>query len=188
MAKVEIKAPTIVVIEYHQEKSDKDYGSCLWARFVLDTKNYELHITSDCGKYGYSGWTPTPDTESFLKLLLRMDSEYLLSKISDMYVVDTEKTYKAISELINDVVETFSSLYDKIDMERIHTACSYAEASDVVYDIQEAIRYTPLYDILSQYNLHEFICKDYPASAKKIVEIFHEYIQPKIKEMLEEEQ
>lgn len=65
---VTIEKPEIITLLYHQEKADEDYGSCLWARFYLDTKNYTMSIESDCGKYSY-GWYPTPDSESFLHLL-----------------------------------------------------------------------------------------------------------------------
>ena len=95
MAKVEIVKPSIINLEFHQEKQDKDYGSCMWARFVIDTKNYELHICSDCGNYDYS-WIPTPEHESFLQLLSRMDRDYLLNKLGDITVIDVEDTYNNI--------------------------------------------------------------------------------------------
>lgn len=187
MAKVEIKAPAMVVIEYHQEKLDKDYGSCLWASFVFDTENYELHITSDCGEYGY-GWTPTPETESFLKLLSRMDSEYLLSKISDMYVVDTEETYKAIKEYIDQIIEDNDKTVDDfgIDMDSIYTACTYDNETDIVSGVNSELVLTPFYVEIDDFELYKCIVKDYPVPAKKIAEIFQEYIQPKIREMLRE--
>ena len=42
--------PNIVALEYRQEQSDKDYGSCLWARFYFNLDRYELTIVSDCGE------------------------------------------------------------------------------------------------------------------------------------------
>ena len=64
MAKVVVEKPQIISLLYKQEDTDKDYGSCLWARFYLDLKNYTMSIESDCGNYTY-GWTPTPESESF---------------------------------------------------------------------------------------------------------------------------
>ena len=92
MAKVDIISPRILTIEFRQEKTDADYGSCLWARFLFDLDNYDLHITSDCGEYAH-GWIPTPERESFLKLMSRVNGDYLLGKISDDTVVDGDATF-----------------------------------------------------------------------------------------------
>ena len=32
--------PNILTLEYRQEKTDKDYGSCLWARFMFNLDRY----------------------------------------------------------------------------------------------------------------------------------------------------
>lgn len=45
MANVKVVNPDITVLEYNQEKTDKDYGSCLWAKFYFDTTNCKLLIT-----------------------------------------------------------------------------------------------------------------------------------------------
>jgi len=78
---VTVEKPKIVMLMYRQERSDEDYGSCLWARFNFDLKHYSMSIESDCGNYSY-GWTPTPDAESFLQLCARFNWEYFLDKIS----------------------------------------------------------------------------------------------------------
>ena len=87
MAIVKIEMPEITTVSFRQEKSDKDYGSCLWARFNFDTKHYHLSIESDCGTYG-NGWVPTPDHETFLQLCSRFDEGYLLDKLDNRSVVD----------------------------------------------------------------------------------------------------
>lgn len=38
MAKVTEINPKIITLEFRQERGDPDYGSCLWARFYLETK------------------------------------------------------------------------------------------------------------------------------------------------------
>lgn len=111
MATVEMLNPAIIALGFQREKGDSDYGTCMWAIFFIDTENYDLQVMSDCGEYAY-GWYPTPEVESFLKLLSRINESYLLDKIC--YCVN----------------------------------------------------------------------KDYPVNAKKIVEVFMNYIQPKIKELL----
>lgn len=55
--------PNILCLEYRQDREDKDYGTCLWARFMFNLDRYEMTITSDCGNYGYK-WCETPDSES----------------------------------------------------------------------------------------------------------------------------
>lgn len=102
MAIVEIKEPAIKVIEFRQERSDEDYGSCMWARFYFDIENYNLNIESDCGTYGY-GWVPTPQTESFLKLCSRFNSGYLLDKLSERNVIDVEKTFENFKNMLTDL-------------------------------------------------------------------------------------
>ena len=77
---VNIVKPNMLCLEYRQEKEDKDYGSCLWARFTFNLDRYELTITSDCGNYGYK-WVETPKSESFLELMARCDEGYILDKI-----------------------------------------------------------------------------------------------------------
>ena len=49
MPTVAIENPEIMTVSFRQTRNDKDYGSCLWAGFNFDTKNYHLSIESDCG-------------------------------------------------------------------------------------------------------------------------------------------
>lgn len=185
MAKVEVKTPTMIIIDFRQNRSDEDYGSCLWARFVLDTENYEMHISSDCGEYCYRAWDPISQTESFLKLVSRMDSDYLLSKISDVSDINIEKTYSAITELLRQESEHIDADINALDMDSLYTACTYDSETDIVLAIRSELKHSPLFnESIDDFSLYECIAKDYPLSAKKIVRIFRAYIQPKIKEML----
>lgn len=93
MANVKVINPDITVLEYNQEKTDKDYGSCLWAKFYFDTTNCKLLITSDCGNYAY-GWCS--DTKPFLSFLASISKGYLLSKIAKQSEVDCDATYLAV--------------------------------------------------------------------------------------------
>lgn len=92
---VNIVKPNMLCLEYRQEKEDKDYGSCLWARFTFNLDRYELTITSDCGNYGYK-WVETPKSESFLELMVRCDEVYILDKIygsPDVFDYEETKNY-----------------------------------------------------------------------------------------------
>ena len=166
MAKVELKQPTIIKIEYHQEREDDDYGTCLWANFLMDMERYDLHITSDCGNYSY-GWVPTPNTESFLKLLSRIDSEYLLNKISTMCMVNTEETFNNVLELLEDYNYSNKPLEKLgININSIHDACTYSNFCDVINAIRIEIEYTYIYDNISDEDLYDAISLDYPTQAK----------------------
>ena len=39
MATLSIVKPDMLILEFQQDKSDKDYGSCLWTRFYIDKKD-----------------------------------------------------------------------------------------------------------------------------------------------------
>lgn len=182
MAKAEIKKTPIVIFEFHQEKEDKDYGSCLWARFLFDLENYDMHITSDCGNYGY-GWIPTPEHESFLKLMSGINSDYLLDKIASRETIDNDKTYGNIKFLLEQCAD--ENLEDiNIDLEELESACNQNTDRDIVDSVCHIIKFTSLDEHIEEYELYESIEKDYSASQKKIAEVFENYIQPKITELL----
>lgn len=182
MAKVEIKNPEIITFEFYQEKGDKDYGTCLWARFHFDTVNYNLNIQSDCGTYGYE-WIPTPNKQPFLKLMEKIDKYYLLGKISEMTVTDGDATWENVKEYIKDVLDGEEPDFDLGDVEN---ACYYSPFNETYEAIIDSLENTnATNDNSDGYALFECIETDYPASAKKIVEVFENFIQPKIKELLE---
>ena len=182
---ITIEKPEVITLLYKQEKGDEDYGSCLWARFYLDTKNYTLSIESDCGNYLY-GWTPTPDSESFLHLLARMDSDYLLYKISNESVIDSDATAAGMLELIKEVADTECVELDEWDLQQIEDACyHHGDERDLVDAVLDAVIPTEVRKALDRdtYSLYSSVRKDYPAGAKKIAEIFKNCIRPVIKQI-----
>lgn len=100
MAKTRFKQPNIITIEYRQEQGDPDYGSCLWANFNFDLERYDLTIMSDCGNYAYS-WVATPNSESFMHLMSRVDQGYLLDKIAARCQVNYDETLANVKALIS---------------------------------------------------------------------------------------
>ena len=105
MAKVSTRTPPLISLYFCQERGDPDYGSCLWAVFNFDLERYELSITSDCGNYAY-GWVPTHKSESFMHLMARLDSGYLLDKLASPCVINEEATFEAVKELILRITRT----------------------------------------------------------------------------------
>lgn len=177
-----IEKPEIVTISYRQTKEDKDYGSCLWARFNFDLKHYSLTIESDCGNFSH-GWVPTPDSESFLHLCARFNWEYLLGKISSQTVIDGEATFQKVKELLEQLDEDVFASIDEETMEEIESACTGHR--------EDTAAYMAICDILgengfSEYDSYDVACcieKDYPAGAKTIARIYRDYIQPEVRKL-----
>ena len=172
----EIK-PNYLILEYRQDTNDDDYGSCLWARFAFNLDRYELSITSDCGNYGYK-WAETPEHESFLQLMARVENGYMLEKMygsPDVFDYDKtkEKAYKTLA--IDD--------NDKIKLDDIF----WSFESDWIPETSEAfcIKFDELGDsYFPSECVWELPVLDYPSNVKKIISVFTKCIQPKIREKL----
>ena len=183
MATVIVKEPKMITFEFRQEKNDEDYGTCLWARFVLDLTNYTMFIESDCGNYGY-GWHPTPDVEPFLKLCARFNKGYLIEKLSSRTVIDHDSTWKQLQDIIKEYTE-YSTEIEDWDMDEIKDACYSERDERGVHDaIERELRWTNLKNIIDDYDIWDCIVKDYPAGAKKIEQVYITHIVPAIKEKL----
>lgn len=184
MATVDIKSTRIITLEFRQEKGDDDYGSCMWARFLFDLDNYDLHINSDCGNYAY-GWCPTPDKESFLKLMSRINESYLLEKISSRSVVDSDSTWENIKEYINDVLDGEAPDFELDD---VKNCCHHRTVDEVYNALCDELKYTNAdNENAEDYAIFECIDTTFPNGAMKIVSVFKNSIQPKIKELLKSE-
>lgn len=180
---VAIENPEIMTVSFRQTRNDKDYGSCLWARFNFDTKNYHLSIESDCGSYSY-GWTPTPDHETFLHLCSRFDSGYLLEKISNRSVVDGDSTYKCLDGWLKDYDEYGYGRLSNHDMQHIEEACHASRYDHAVLKaIEEALEDTDFDGSVSDYDIACCIELTYPAGARRIVQIYKDYIQPELRKL-----
>lgn len=171
--------PTIRQFEYRQEKGDPYYGSCLWAIFNLDTKNYTLSIESDCGNYSY-GWIPTPNSESFVHLLSRVEESYLLNKIAERTEFDYESSK---TNTLRNIELVFEDEPDTV--EAIETDIEWQEGLSDMKDSAYAF-YHEIEEILSNYDatdIHEYIeCEmDYTSQAKRIANIFCTVLQPILK-------
>ena len=179
--KIEAGKPNIVRISFHQEQGDPHYGSCMWAYFDFDLDKYMLNIQSDAGNAAYR-WNATPDHESFLHLMARVNGDYLMNKLFDETVVDEEATKKALLECltemdmdeddINDAADALEYIFDDYCVERnIGLAQAIVEkwTSDNDLCIDEA---------------YSYVQTDFTAGEKRIVQIFADYIQPKIQELV----
>ena len=188
MEKKKIVNPRLIILEFRQERQDCDFGSCTWARFYFDTTNYTLLIASDCGNYGYR-WPPTPEVESFMELMSSIDAQsYLLDKISKRNEINSEGTWTACKALIEGLYKhDITAMSNELDMDDIKDACySSNDVHVVLAELQDCLRYTHAESIVPDGCLDECIVWDFPRYAKKITEIFGLYIQPAIKQMLDD--
>lgn len=177
MPTVNIVYPKTFRIQYRQEKGDKDYGSCLWANFDFDTKEYTLKIMSDCGNYSY-GWVRTPKSESFVHLCKRLDWGYLLDKIAERSQIDEEATLNNAIDLIeSEYIEDLPDGWKGELEDKIYSCRCEAEIAEHIGEFAEYYGIT-----LEDYSIWQCIEKDYTANAKKIVEVYVNYIVPNLPE------
>lgn len=150
---------------------------------------YELSITSDCGNYAY-GWVPTHKSESFMHLMARLDSGYLLDKLASPCVINEEATFEAVKELMEawgvDFSETDRWGDPVFDMDEIKDCCYQSNERDVHDALERKFEGTSM-ETCDDYDLWSCIQIDFTTNAKKIVQVFMEYIQPVCKKISDDE-
>ena len=164
-------------LEYRQDKTDKNYGSCLYARFYFNLDKYELTIISDVGDYAYQ-WYATPDHESFLELMARITEGYLLIKLCGY---PTEFDYKATKSRFYECAddEEEEKLLDEI-FEKIEREC-IPESGDTFFEL-----FTQKNDG-SWSDIWNYLVYGYTPNQKKIASVFKNHIQPAIRKMVKAE-
>lgn len=182
MATTSLRFPAIYSVEYRQEKHDKDYGTCLWADFHIDCTAYTLFISSDCGQFSY-GWHRTPNRESFLHLLCRMEREYLLNKIAEKTIVDHKITANRLSEYIASLEAEYSIDVPEEDRRLLLAACNGPSFGACFWELQDALQQSALYGKYDIETVESCIKLTEPTGAKKIAEIFERNVQPVLKEL-----
>ena len=182
---VTIEKGNVISVLYKPEKDDMDRGICLWARFYVDLDRYALMIDSDCGSYLYR-WVPTPTTEPFLHLLGRMNTSYLLDKISDRSEIDGEATADSIVDYVQEAAAEEGIRLNREEIQEIRKACYHnGSMQELVAEVLDSIEERSFRKALSE-NMYDLLCcvqKDYPLQAKIIVSIFNNYIRPELRKM-----
>lgn len=188
--KIEALKPNIVRIAIHQENDDPHYGSCLWGYYDFDIDRYMLNIQSDCGEAAYR-WCETPDSESFLHLMARIDDDYLMNKLFKAEKVDVSATVAEVREHLG--VGDYWQDDILTDEEREEREEALEELEGLLEDVSES--YGAVQKALEDWNydhdfdidcIYEDVATDYTAWQKRIVEIFRDYVQPKIREIIKE--
>lgn len=188
--KIEALRPNIVRIAIHQEQGDSHYGSCLWGYYDFDLDRYMLNIQSDCGDAAYR-WCETPDSESFLHLMARINDDYLMNKLFKAEEVDVSATVAEVREHLG-IGEDWQD--DSLtDEEREEREEALTELEGLLEDVSGS--YGAVQKALEDWNydhdfcvdcIYEDVATDYTAWQKRIVEIFRDYVQPKIREIIKE--
>ena len=181
--KIEVQEPNIIRIAYLPDPKDKDYPACTWAFFDFDTDEWLLNIQSDVGEYAH-GW-PVGKGETFLQLCARMSDDYLESKLfHERYdVFDEEAT-----------IQNFREYFEDCEYDEEHTESLLEDLSRKLdeYDLEECV---PLAEYLvDEWNnengldidcAYEYVAKNLSAWQRRIIKIFVEHIQPKLREIVE---
>lgn len=191
--KVEAIKPNIVRIAIHQEQGDPHYGSCLWGYYDFDVDRYMLNIQSDCGEAAYR-WYETPDSESFLHLMARIDDDYLINKLFKAERVDVSGTVSAVRERLGIGEDEDFQDDDLTPWQRESREEALEDLEGLLEDVSGS--YAATQKALMDWNekhdfglefVYEHVVTDFTAWQKRIVEIFRDYVQPKIREIIKEE-
>ena len=160
---------------------EKSYGVLY---YTLDLDKYSLSIDGETTA-GYK-WVETPKSESFIKLMLRCDSGYLLNKLFNR-VFDLEKSIKSVIEYFEEY-ELFDGDYESDEKE----AC-FEEVKEIDCDCENCFIERVLailddydkHDIDADYDLWNRIEKSYKYWDKKAVDLFCEFIKPELEKELQ---
>ena len=191
--KLDVLTPNIVRIAYHQESGDPHYGSCLWAYYDFDLDRYMLNIQSDCGNAAYR-WVETPGGESFLHLMARCDDGYMMMKLfGTPELVDKDATVDEVRERLG-IGNEEDYMLDLDEDERQKREDAIQELSDTM-DEYGGISQDAADAILTEWAndndmdidcIWECVATDYSVLQYRIVQIFKDHIQPKIRELLKD--
>lgn len=179
--KIKTKPTQLLEITINVERGDSDwFFKCRWARFLFDCDRYVLFTETDCGNYTY-GWAPPPKTESFLKLMSRINEEYLLHKLCDQNVFQPGLSKKETCENLR------YNLEEDLTPEFLDSICQ--EINEIETCGSEEIFENEVGDILCRYKITdaaEFIqvVHDYPLGAKTLARLFHTSVQPEIRKYM----
>lgn len=173
--RVEKINPRVITYKLVPDKRDKEYFSCMWARYVFDCDNGRLNINSDAGDYSY-GWGHN-EHEDFMHLMSRVDSGYLLNKISNRTVFNIEKSKAHTITNVQEHGVDYFWINDQKQLESI-----LEEINDIDDGASEETFLREVVDIVPEIDW-DFIetVKEYPCGAVTVVNLFIKYLQPEIK-------
>lgn len=171
--------------QFNYIPDDTDRGACMWATFILDCDAYTLSIESDCGRCGY-GWKPTPDKESFIHLLSRLDKDYLLYKVADKCIFNIDASVKETVKAIRDCFDGENNAELERAIEKIERLKEYYyDSNSFYYECDLILEKTSLADC--RFEIVEIV-KEYKTGAITIADIFINELQPLLKQEAKKEE
>lgn len=174
--KIEKINPKVITYKLVPDRGDSEYFSCMWARYIFDCDNGRLNINSDAGDYSY-GWGHN-DHEDFMHLMSRVDSGYLLNKISDRTVFNIDKSKAHTVTNVQKYGIDYFGIKDQKQLESI-----VEEINDIDDGASEETFLREVDNIVPKIDWDSIeIVKEYPCGAVAVVNLFIKYLQPKIKE------
>lgn len=157
---------------------DDDWGVIY---YTLDLDRYQLSISGETtARYK---WVETPQSESFLHLMVRCDKWYLLNKLFNK-VFDLEASVKSIKRYIKEYYEdedgkTIESIFEDIDD---------IECNSVDYFVPSIERILTNHNLsVDYYDLYGCCERKYNHWDEKSIDLFCEYIKPELRKELENE-
>lgn len=171
--KIEKINPRVITYKLVPDKTDKEYFSCMWARYVFDCDNGSLNINSDAGDYSYV-WGHNVH-EDFMHLMARINGSYLLNKISSQSVFNIRKSKIETIKNIESYETDYLEIEDQLDSicEKIMDIDDFA--SEEMF-FREVERIVPGIDFESVE-----LVKEYPSGAETAVKLFEKFVQPQIR-------
>lgn len=187
--RIDVLKPNITRIAYHQTKDDEHYGSCMWAYYDFDLDRYMLNIQSDCGDAAYR-WVETPKSESFLHLMARINDGYLMEKLFRCEEVDVDATLDEVREWLGIGEDEDYQRDDLTDEEREEREEAMNELEALLSGCTSeghAMQVLEDWNSDNGFNLdciYERVVTDYTCWQKRIVQIFADYVQTRIREIV----
>lgn len=176
---INVTHPEILRIQYRPEPNDKCYPACMWANFDMDMGTDTLTITSDCGTYSYGYWSVGPG--GFLKFLCGLHEDYLLKKLAKEDLFDPDATIDGLREDLEDSEEYSKKRIDSLIKDLRERMETMDEDGKNVYGVIDGWNRAHKLGLI---DLWEAPVYDYHPQAKRIVQIFIDHIQPKIREIV----
>ena len=175
---IEREKPDILRLIYRQDKDDPNYGSCLWAIFDFDPGRGMLNIQSDCGNFAYR-WPERGDM--FLHMCGYFDKQYLIHKLcGEPKELDLEGTIENVREAMKDngyEEDEIKFQINYLENEFEDHCCQSVTQAQHILDEWNSTNEIDLYEA---WNMAE---KEYSAHEIRIVEIYHDYIEPELRSM-----
>ncbi|MBQ8424446.1 MAG: hypothetical protein IJX17_00290 [Clostridia bacterium] len=177
-SQIEIKELDTRIIKYRL--ADKKNGAVIY--YTLDLDKYQLSIQGEVS--GSYKWCETPESESFLELMVRCDKWYLMNKLFNK-VFDCNKSIKNVKRYIKENYR----FWDKEEEKEIFNDLSEIDTNSAEMCMDK------VFEVLNAHpkgwDTYEICCcmeDSYKYWDEKAISYFCNNIKPKLKKKIGENQ